>query len=214
MRAKQNSLKGKVALVAPVRPKAWAIALVTLLAVALGGASSVMAAPPLYQCPGQPPGPAAPTANYDCPGGGKVVNGKFVAADAGGDKPQAEQPPPVLCNTYEKWDDGAQKCVPGADVGKTSDCGGVKTAINFGCKDNGNAIISLLFAIVRFLSAGIGIVMIASVVVAGIQYSAARGDPSATAGAVKRLASTAAALLLYIFGYALLNFIIPGGFFK
>ncbi len=100
----------------------------------------------------------------------------------------------------------------------TAQCGGgsgysaVPTSINFGCSQKGNPITDLLFAVIRFLSAGVGLVIIASVIVGGIQYIVARGDPNGTQAAVKRLISSTIALLVFIFAYAILNYVVPGGF--
>jgi hypothetical protein len=72
----------------------------------------------------------------------------------------------------------------------------------------------LIFSIIRFLSAGVGIIIIASMIVAGIQYTSARGDPNAVAKAQLRIRSNVVALLIYIFAYAILNYLIPIGLFK
>ena len=97
-------------------------------------------------------------------------------------------------------------------------CGGpgqaVATSIDFGCKHQGNPIVDILFAIIRFLSLGVGIVVIASIVVAGIQFTVSKGDPQATGNAIGRIRSSVIALIIYIFAYALLNYIIPNGFFS
>ena len=90
----------------------------------------------------------------------------------------------------------------------------IKTSIDFGCDSKGNPIVDLIFAIIRFLSAGVGLVVIASVIVGGIQYILSRGDPQATQKAVGRLVTTVIALIIYIFAYAILNYVIPGGFFN
>lgn len=96
-------------------------------------------------------------------------------------------------------------------------CGGanqrVTTSINIGCTGTGNPLTDMLFGVIRFLSLGVGLVIIASLIWAGIQYTLSRGDPGATAKAVDRIVNTVVALLVYIFGFALLNFVIPGGFF-
>ena len=96
-------------------------------------------------------------------------------------------------------------------------CGGgerrVETSIDFGCRGQANPLIDMLFAIIRFLTAGVGIVMIGSFVFAGIQYTTSRGDPQATAAAMKRIRNTLFGLGIYIFAYAILNFLIPAGFF-
>jgi hypothetical protein len=110
---------------------------------------------------------------------------------------------------------GAYQCGSGKNA--------VGTSINIGCegakcktsnKDGCSALTDAFFAIVRFLSAGVGIVIIGSVIWAGIQYSMAADDPNAVAKAKDRIKNSGYALLMYIFAYALLNYLIPGGFFK
>jgi hypothetical protein len=99
----------------------------------------------------------------------------------------------------------------------------VGVSINIGCegescktsnKDGCSALLDAVFAIVRFLSAGVGIVIVGSTIWAGVQYSSARDDPSAVGKAKDRLRGNGYALLMYVFAYAILNYILPGGFFK
>jgi hypothetical protein len=90
----------------------------------------------------------------------------------------------------------------------------IYTTIDFGCEGKGNPMLDLVFSIIRILSDGVGIVIVASMIVAGIQYSASSGDPNATNIAIKRVRANVTALLFYIFGYALINFIVPGQILK
>ncbi len=90
----------------------------------------------------------------------------------------------------------------------------VKVTINFGCRGKGSGLADLTFAIIRFLSAGVGLVVVGSIVVAGIQYTTSRGDPNTTAQAIKRIRNSVYALLIYLFTAAILNFILPEGFLK
>ena len=82
----------------------------------------------------------------------------------------------------------------------TKTCGSGSTAVpvafDFGCTGTGNAIIDIAFAIFRFLSYGVGLIVIGSIVVAGIQYSASRGDPHATEASIKRVSNAGVGLLL------------------
>ncbi|MDB5168785.1 MAG: hypothetical protein JWO41_141 [Candidatus Saccharibacteria bacterium] len=87
-------------------------------------------------------------------------------------------------------------------------------SIDIGCRGKGNPILDASFGILRFLSAGVGLIVIGSIVFAGIQYSASRGDPQATAAAINRIQSSVIALLIYIFGFAFLNYILPAGILK
>jgi len=98
--------------------------------------------------------------------------------------------------------------------GDAADGGKMQTAIDLGCKGKGNAIFDLTFAIIRLLSDGVGIVVVASVVVAGIQYTASRNDPQNVANATNRIRSSLIALLIFIFAYAILDYVIPVKFFS
>ena len=91
----------------------------------------------------------------------------------------------------------------------------VYTSIDFGCSHKiGNPITDMTFAIIRLLSDGVGIVVIGSIIVGGIQYSASHGDPQAAAAASNRIRSSLVALFIFIFAYAILNYVIPAGFFE
>jgi len=84
------------------------------------------------------------------------------------------------------------------------------TVIDFGCEGKGPAILDLIFGVIKFLTDGVGLVVVASIIYAGIQYIVSTGDPQATATAVKRIRSSIVALLLFIFAYAILNYVVPG----
>lgn len=93
-------------------------------------------------------------------------------------------------------------------------CGGgtqaVHVSIDLGCQHKGNPILDVLFAIIRLLSDGVGLVVIASLVLAGIQFTSSSGDPQASAKAVKRIQGNVIALLIFFFAYAILNYVVPG----
>ncbi len=122
----------------------------------------------------------------------------------------------VVANDFGKYacGTGEDRVVTSIDFGcRGTDCLNNNRAGDSFCVGNHSGIIDLMFAIIRFLSAGVGIVVIASIIFAGIQYTTSRGDPNAAAAAMKRIQNTALALALYIFGYAILNYLIPEGFF-
>jgi len=76
-----------------------------------------------------------------------------------------------------------------------------------------NSIMCKFVDIINFLSIGVGIVATITVAVSGFQYMASRGDPNKTAQAVSRLVQVAIAIALYVFGWAIINWLIPGGAF-
>ena len=97
-------------------------------------------------------------------------------------------------------------------------CGGggraVTIAVKIGCRGEGNPIWDMLGAITRFLSAGVGVVVVLMIVISGIQYVTSGGNPEATQAAKKRLSNAVIALLLFIFMFAILNFLVPGGLLR
>jgi hypothetical protein len=96
-----------------------------------------------------------------------------------------------------------------------NDCGGSKTVFDFGCDiSTGNPITDLLFTLVKFLTYGIGLLLILSVVVSGFQYMTSQGNAQTTEKALKRIWNVVIALMLYIFGFTLLNYLVPGGLFN
>ncbi len=65
--------------------------------------------------------------------------------------------------------------------------------------------------IIALLSAAVGIVVVISLIVAGIQYSSAQGDPSKVQAAKQRITNSLIALVAFFFLFAGLNWLIPGG---
>jgi hypothetical protein len=91
----------------------------------------------------------------------------------------------------------------------------VYTSINICTKHYAtNAILDFSFAIINFLTDGAGLVIVGSLIYAGIQYSTSAGDPQATARAQGRIRQSIIALLIFIFGFAILNYVVPAGFLK
>lgn len=128
----------------------------------------------------------------------------------------AAAPSTASADTVKLYTEGGDyQCGSGANT--------VKMSIDIGCKGssctsrNGSgcsALVDAAFAIIRFLSNGAGLVMIGSIVWAGIQYTTSRGDPAATAKAVERIRNTLIALGIFLFSYAILNWLLPTGFFQ
>ncbi|MEI7758642.1 MAG: hypothetical protein WCJ05_00470 [bacterium] len=109
-------------------------------------------------------------------------------------------------------------CQPSNPSGAPKCCGeggnAVETSIDLGCTGKGNPILDMLFAAIRFLSAGVGVVVVFSTILAGIQYTTSRDNPESTQKAKGRLVSNVIALVVFVFAFSLLNFLIPGGFFN
>jgi hypothetical protein len=79
-------------------------------------------------------------------------------------------------------------------------------------KDNCQ-IIKLITVITKALSGIAGLVIIAMIIFGGIQYSAAGSDPSKVQAAKQKIFNSLLALLLLVFGFAILQWLVPGGIF-
>jgi hypothetical protein len=77
--------------------------------------------------------------------------------------------------------------------------------------DCGSIITNLVNPLIKLLTASIGVVIVISLVMAGIGYSSAGGDPSKVAAAKNRINNTIIALILYIFMLGLIQWLVPGG---
>lgn len=74
-----------------------------------------------------------------------------------------------------------------------------------------NPIVRDMQDIVNFLSAGVGIVVVAMIMMGGIQYSLAGDNPQKVTDAKKRITNALIALLAFLFIFAFVQWLIPGG---
>lgn len=94
----------------------------------------------------------------------------------------------------------------------------VETRFNFGCigKDgpaNMGPVEDLLYSFIRFLSAGVGLIVVLLIIISGIQYSSSEGNPEATQAAKSRIQNAVVGLFIYMFAFAIVQFLVPGGVF-
>lgn len=105
---------------------------------------------------------------------------------------------------------GADQCGKGGEV--------VTTKFNFGCLGEESPqkispIEDFMYAIIRFLSVGVGLAIVLAIIVSGIQYSISEGNPEATQAAKSKIQSAVIALFIYLFTFALVQYLVPGGVF-
>lgn len=74
-------------------------------------------------------------------------------------------------------------------------------------------IIGYIITFINILSGLVGVVIVIMIAVGGIQYTTARDDPQAVAAAKGRIRDAILALVFYLFGFAFLQWLIPGGIF-
>ncbi len=74
-------------------------------------------------------------------------------------------------------------------------------------------IVKYLFLLINTLSALVGIVVIGMIIIGGIEWSASNDNPQRVAAARSKIVNAVLALLVFIFTYAFLQWVVPGGIF-
>lgn len=88
------------------------------------------------------------------------------------------------------------------------------TSFAFGTCGDANVSIRCLFVeVFKFLSAAVGIAVVAGIATGGIMYSTAQGNPSKTQKGMTIIINSVIGLVLYLLMFALINFLVPGGVF-
>jgi hypothetical protein len=77
-----------------------------------------------------------------------------------------------------------------------------------------NKIIARVNQIVSLLSALVALVVVGSIIYAGIQYSLAGDNPQKVGDARARITRSIVALITFLFIFAILQWLIPGGIFS
>lgn len=164
-------------------------------------------------------------ATIECANGTKVDVAESDAADPaplcashGGIKTGATVQPSAPASAATSDSIKLPENSPGSDFcggegGNYVDKKSVRISLNIGCRGDGNAIFDMVTAILRFLSVAVGIVLIGSAIVAGIQFTTSADNPQAKEHAIKRLYGIASAFFVFIMIWAALNFLVPGGLF-
>lgn len=114
-----------------------------------------------------------------------------------------------------RWDQESLSCDNSRVISpsqKLNDCQG--TNIKAGEPKNSEdhcGILDYLVIAINVLSGVAMIAIIGSIIYGGIQYSMSGSDPQKVGAAKDRIRNAFIALVLFIFGYGILNYLVPGG---
>ncbi len=153
-----------------------------------------------------------------------------MARKAGTDAGQAGQPSPcdslgfggvaakAACNTAFKKGQAAAGKAGRGNCGGVDTYFGIFTALCEGAdkKAGGNAspIIFIGLAIVGWITALVAIAVAGGVMYGGFLYLTARDNTGQTQKGIVVITNSVVALIVWVFAYALINFIVPGGLFN
>ena len=139
-------------------------------------------------------------------GGNCTAQNHRVPKDGGGEEIRTTITCPVAPKDDTPDPDGGTDTIDG--------CGDLETSIIKCDVDGGNPVMSILIQVINFLAVGVGIAVVGGIAWGGIVYASSNGDPGKTKQAVTIIVNAVVGLLLFIFMYALINFLVPGGLFN
>lgn len=160
---------------------------------------------------GSLPNPLDPSKCYfwaaDAAAVGRVVNCSLPEyANA---KPMGGNvPPPVSLDSAIQNNNLAQ-----ANIDRPDPCDGSGSSQKLRECLEKNPIVVIIQWVINFLSIGVGVVVVIMIIIGGIQYASAGGNPSGVSEGKKKITNAILALLAYIFLYAALQWLVPGGIF-
>lgn len=105
---------------------------------------------------------------------------------------------------------GGSKDGGGKEPAKTG-CASVDTSVIKCNNDGGNPIMSIVLQLTNFLAVGVGIAVVGGIVWGSLLYTTANGDSGKAQQGIAVIVNAVIGLLLFIFAYAIVNFLVPGG---
>lgn len=100
------------------------------------------------------------------------------------------------------------------EVSAAGSCAGVETSGIINCDNTtDNPIINLLLVVINFLAVGVGLAVVGGIIWGGLIYASSNGDSGKVQQAKTIIVNAVIGLLLFIFMYAIINFLVPGGLF-
>lgn len=95
---------------------------------------------------------------------------------------------------------------------KSNDCN-VNTKAGEQLSSDNCGIIKLIVAVTNIITGIAGLVIIGAMIFGGVQYSMSGSDPGKVQAAKHKITNALLALAVLIFGYAFLQWVVPGGLF-
>lgn len=90
----------------------------------------------------------------------------------------------------------------------------VKTSFDYGCSGKNSGAQQILLAVVNFLAIGVGIAVVGGIIFGAIRYITSNGNAAQAQQGVSIIVNAVIGLLLFMFMYAIINFLVPGGLFN
>jgi hypothetical protein len=104
--------------------------------------------------------------------------------------------------------DPSKPCIPDPNALKDTPDAAAKACTGSDCSGLINKYVNPFIKLLTWI---VGIAVVISIIVGGIQYASAGGDPGKVVAARKRITNSIVGLLAYLFMFAFLQWLLPGG---
>jgi hypothetical protein len=132
---------------------------------------------------------------------------KCTSAVNGGNPDYVWQPPaadgstPGYCRALLTANAGSNSCTTKTPTTNTTATSGTSCIAND------------IQKVINFGAAGVGLIVVIMMIIGGLQYSLSRDNPQAVQAAKAKITNAVIAMVSFIFVYAFLQWIVPGGIF-
>ncbi|HSX46175.1 MAG TPA: pilin, partial [Candidatus Saccharimonadia bacterium] len=159
-----------------------------------------------------------PTSNGGVGSGGSGSSSSGSSSSTGSTSGgKSNVPQPITAPIPAAQPDPAIKCTaPTTNSGGSSTTSSSKNTGSSTCCTTSQCdlIAKYVNPTINLLAAVFGTIAVLSIIIGGINFSTSEGDPQKAGRAKQRITNTVIALVAFIFFYAFLQFLIPGGLFN
>lgn len=103
---------------------------------------------------------------------------------------------------------------PNSGGSTVSGCGDIQTSLIRCEGSSDNPVVNVLLQIINFLAVGVGIAVVGGIAWGGMLYASSNGDSAKAKQGITTIVNAVIGLLLFMFIYALVNYLVPGGVFN
>lgn len=104
--------------------------------------------------------------------------------------------------------------VPMSTVSAAPACSEIKTSLIDCNTKGGNPVIGMMLQVVDFLAVGVGIAVVGGIIWGGMLYASSNGDSTKAKQGITAIVNAIIGLLVFMFTYAMINYLVPGGLFN
>lgn len=121
---------------------------------------------------------------------------------------------PTCNGTSATPESGKGSCVVCGTGNNSVQCDAFNNAKDCNASNGCNLVAKYIQPLINTLAVVVGLLSVVSIMIGGVQFASSDGDPQKAAAAKGRIAKTIIALVSFMFLYALLQFLVPGGIFN